>query len=122
MLMDTSDLATFLERLEERGTLAPDEEARLEEFLEGLMRLTLHRQGREQLERIVNQSKRDGDIDAAKAAIVDSGGLDASEVQAVGHFYCDRLLVGVDDWSTYHQEQWVDMCQTVTELCSSIVI
>jgi hypothetical protein len=86
--------------------------------LAALVKLTLDREGREYL-----QELRQGapDATALKEYLSTQYGVgDPVAFADVAPYYCDRVMAGIDDWDPCDQESWVDVCQILTELTSSV--
>jgi hypothetical protein len=57
----------------------------------------------------------------AKELLLDLPGIpDPDSVLKVVDEYCDRLFAGVDGWDEADRLRWVQVCQMVTELTSSV--
>jgi hypothetical protein len=85
--------------------------------IETLVDLTLDRERREQL-----QELRQGAPDAAamKALVNSSYPAQTDDFAATAPYYCDRVMAGIDDWNPGDQDKWIDVCQILTELTSSV--
>ena len=125
--MAISDLPTLLDRLEQ-GTLSNEARQQLQGVLTELVRLTLDRQGRENLQEKVDEFKYGIEDVAeaaaqAKAAVRNNGEyeLDPDDIAILGPYYCDRLYAGVDEWPSEDQDKWIDACEIVTELAASVI-
>ena len=92
--MADQDLTTLIERLRQQG---PQGEAAdfLKAALVEMIRLTLHRAGRETLQSQVNEYKDQGDTQNSKVVVKTKyGAIEPDAVSIIGPLFCDRLCAG----------------------------
>ena len=98
-----------------------------EKAISHLVEMTISREGREKLGRIVNTLKAQrgsAGRQAAKQMVQQEFGISPEDVLEIADEFCDRLYAGIDDdsvWTSEERDDWIEVCQIVTELTSSDV-
>jgi hypothetical protein len=110
--MTTTDWQTLLDGLA-NDDLGGEDRERLQRVLKQLVLKTLDRLGREQLRAEVDDAHG---REEAKERLEDP-----DQVVVLAPLYCDRILAGIDSWGPEEQDKWIEVCQIVTELTSSVV-
>jgi hypothetical protein len=96
-----------------------------EKVINHLVKMTLSREDRHQLQQEIGPLKRlfaEKGIETAKLRLERPPyNVDNATVLALANDYCDRLYAGVDTWTPADRDEWIEVCQFVTELTSSNV-
>jgi hypothetical protein len=96
-------------------------DSELQTVIERLVAMTIDRDKWEDLQTAIREIKDAAGPDQAKAALLGlPEPIDPDAVLKVANEYCDRLFAGIDQWPPVDQERWVNVCQMVTELTSSV--
>ena len=93
--------------------------------IDHLVKMTLSREDRHQLQQEIGPLKRlfgEKGIETAKLRLEQPPyKVENQTVLALANDYCDRLYAGVDNWTPADRDEWIEVCQFVTELTSSNV-
>jgi hypothetical protein len=91
-------------------------------LVDEMIQRTIDPQLLKKMQAIIQPLKDKGEAEQARAALLQTFGINKDTALKYANDYCDRLFVGVDSWSEDDRKEWVAVCKMITELTSAVVI